>query len=79
MRPIEASSSDLSNEVDPGDESTMLLVREMLLGILMDRLVAKNDLKQCKFVADPLNLIILLDNRCSRCDFHVFYWRYEID
>ena len=43
MRPLEASSSDLSKEGDPGDDSIMLLVMETLLGILMDRLVAKND------------------------------------
>ena len=76
VRPTVASSTDLSKEGDLGDDNTMLFISEMLLGIVTDRLVARNDLKQCKFVADPLNLIMLLDRIYSCCDFHVFYQRY---
>ena len=73
VRPKAANSIALSKDGERGDDKIMLSVMEMSLGMLIDRLVARNDLKQFKFVADPLNLTMLLDRICSRCNLHVFY------
>ena len=75
VRPMAPNSIALSKDGERGDDNIMLFVMEMSLGMLIDRLAARNDLKQFRFVADPLNLSILLDRMCSRCDLHVFYER----
>ena len=46
VHPIAASSNDLSKGGDFGEENTTFFVTEAVLGITIDRLVVRNDLKQ---------------------------------
>ena len=71
VHPIAANSIALLKDGERGRDNIL----EMSLRMLIDKLVARNELKQFKFVADPLNLTMSLDRICSYCDLHVFYER----